>query len=86
MLFDLAADRLSDAPSVPQDLYSYETRGLSVTSWHNSAKIAGRPVVLAPFEEARSHAVAPDKKKFVTGTNWALRAYAVPATAKNTGA
>jgi hypothetical protein len=77
VLFDLATATLSDAPSGLADLASADTQGLPVTEWINDSrpKFGGAPLALEPYEVARALAIAPDKQRFVLGTEYWLRAY-----------
>ena len=77
VLFDLAAERLIDAPAAVEGLNSADAKGLPVTDWTNRVdpKLAGVPLKLREFELARSLAIAPDKRRFVLGADWSLRAY-----------
>jgi WD40 repeat protein len=77
VLFDLAAERLSDAPDVPQDFHQADTRSLDIQDWINNTnpKLVGVPIKLEEYEMARSLAIAPDKQRFVLGAEWSLRAY-----------
>lgn len=77
VLFDLATERLSDAPDTPNDLHAADTTSLPATDWINTPnpKLAGKPIELEPHEWARSFAITPDKEYFVIGADWSLRAY-----------
>jgi WD40 repeat protein len=77
VLFDLAAERLIDAPAAVQGLNSGDTKSLPVTDWSNRVdpKLAGVPLKLRELELARSLAIAPDKRRFILGADWGLRAY-----------
>jgi WD40 repeat protein len=77
VLFDLAAERLIDAPAAVQGLDPADTKSLPLTDWTNRVdpKLAGVPLKLREFELARSLAIAPDKSRFILGADWWLRAY-----------
>jgi hypothetical protein len=77
VLFDLAAEELKDAASLPNDLQGADISGLPVTDWINNTapKVGGRPIVLEQYERALALAVAPDKQRFVLSTDWSLRGY-----------
>lgn len=51
--------------------------GLSVTDWEDGydPKLAGKPLALEEFERARGLALDPERRRFVRGTEWSLRAY-----------
>jgi hypothetical protein len=77
VLFDLAAERLIDAPKAVEGLSSADNKSLPVTDWKNTVdpKLAGVPLKLRAFELARSLAIAPEKSRFILGADWWLRAY-----------
>jgi WD40 repeat protein len=77
VLFDIAAERLNDAPNAVEGLTAADTESLAVANWNNlpNPTLAGKPIELEPYETARSLAIAPDKQRFVLGTEWSLRAY-----------
>jgi WD40 repeat protein len=77
VLFNIDAERLSDAPSAIRDLYSADTKSLVITDWDNSQhpKLAGKLINLRVNEWVKSLAIAPDKRSFILGTEWTLRAY-----------
>ena len=77
VLFDLAMATLTDAGAAIADLGGGDTQGLPVTDWMNDPrpKFAGVPLALEPYEVARALAIAPDKQRFVLGTEYWLRAY-----------
>ena len=77
VLFDLAAFRLSDAPSGVAGLAQPKTSSLAVSDWEDTTapKLNGEPITLRNYEMSRSLAIAPDAQRFVLGTKWFLRAY-----------
>jgi Caspase domain/WD domain, G-beta repeat len=77
VLFDLTAATLTDAANAVADLTPGDTQGLPVSDWINDArpKFAGAPLALEPYEVARALAIAPNKQRFVLGTEYWLRAY-----------
>ncbi len=77
VVFDLTAGTLTDAPNPSADLGVGDTQGLPVTDWLNDQrpKFAGNLLPLEPYEVARALAVAPDKERFVLGTEYWLRSY-----------
>ncbi len=91
--FDIAQRSLVPAPTADPALARAQTQGLPITDWRNSAapKLAGKPLRLDDQELARSLAIAPDRQRFLLGTDYNLRLYgangvelkrvAVPATA-----
>jgi WD40 repeat protein len=84
VVFDLPTEELSaatpligTAAATPAGLTPADTTGLPVTDWRHSLnpKLQGRGIEIDNSELSRSLAVAPDKERFVLGTEWALRAY-----------
>jgi WD40 repeat protein len=85
VVFDLATEELSAAPSTvtaaatqpPGGLAPADTTGLPVTDWRHAynPKLNGARLDLDPSELSRSLAIAPDRERFVLGTEWSLRAY-----------
>jgi WD40 repeat protein len=77
VLFDLSAERLSEAAEAPKNLHAANTESIKVTNWIDNLepKLAGAAIALDKYEHAHSLAVAPDKSIFVLGTDWKLRAY-----------
>lgn len=51
--------------------------GLNVTDWEDSGtpKLNGQALVLDQYERSFSLAIAPDKTRFLLGTDWSLRLY-----------
>jgi hypothetical protein len=77
VLFDLATEKLSDAPEALPGLYAGDTQSLPVTDWLNryDPKLDGMAIKLEDVERAHSFAIAPDKRSFILGTDFYLRAY-----------
>jgi WD40 repeat protein len=77
VLFDLVAERVTDAPNREPDLSGPDTRSLAVTDWvHNPGpRLDGRPLTLEQYERARALAIAPDRDTFVLGADWSIRGY-----------
>jgi hypothetical protein len=77
ILFDLAAERLSDTADILQDLHQADTDSLDIKDWisNTNPKLGGVPIKLEEYEWARSLAIAPDKQRFVLGTEWYLRGH-----------
>ncbi|MGH6816407.1 MAG: hypothetical protein ACREC6_11955, partial [Hyphomicrobiaceae bacterium] len=76
VLFDVATQRLTDAPSPVSGLSAADTTSLKVSDWQNVApKLDGAPLALQQYEWSFALAIAPDRARFVLGTNWRLRAY-----------
>jgi WD40 repeat protein len=77
VLFDLATGRLTDQPQPVAGLFPPETKSLKIENWINDEqpKLNGKPIVLEPYEIARSLAITPDGNAFVLGTDWWIRAY-----------
>ena len=65
-----SAEKLAP-PRLPEDA------GLPLSNWKNSPgpKLGSRLLALQPGEVSRSVALASDKKRFVLGTEWFLRAF-----------
>src|SRR5262249_11218348 len=72
VLFDLAAGTLTDAPNPLAELSPSSTQGLPITDWLNGAqpKFGGATLKLEPYELARALAVAPNRERFVLGTEY----------------
>src|SRR5262245_48957085 len=78
VLFDLATEHLRDAPHAQSDLHAADTKSLPVTDWFETyhPKLDGKPIGdLREIEQARSLAIAPDKQRFILGTEHNVRAY-----------
>lgn len=77
VLFDLTTGRLTDQPQPVGGLFAAETKSLKIENWVNDEqpKLDGKPIVLEPYEIARSLAITPDGNAFVLGTDWWIRAY-----------
>jgi WD40 repeat protein len=75
VLFDLAAERMTDAPNQADDLHTTDEHALPIAIDSTGPKLGGRPIKLQPYDVPRSLAIAPDKKHFLLGGNWSLRAY-----------
>jgi WD40 repeat protein len=59
------------------DLMPPITAGIAVTDWKNTTtpKINGEVIKLKQHEPSRSLAIAPDKSRFLLGTEWSLRLF-----------
>ena len=70
VLFDLARAHISDAPDKLADLSVAHTQDVALTDWRDrdDPKFKGKRLALNENEKVRSLAVAPDKKRFVLGT------------------
>jgi WD40 repeat protein len=77
VLFDLAAERLTEAPNWIDDMTGPDTRGLPITDWtHNdNPRFSGTPIRLEQYEKSRTIAVTRDREQFVLGADWSLRGY-----------
>ena len=77
VLFDIAAEQLTDAPNRASDLVDADTTGLPVTDWFDSwqPKLSGIPIKLMQNEQSHALAVAPDAQRFVLGGDWSLRGF-----------
>src|SRR5262249_38071065 len=51
--------------------------GLAIQNWNNKEhpSLNGKLLEVEEHEGSRSLAISPDKRRFVLGTNWALRSY-----------
>jgi WD40 repeat protein len=76
VLFDLTKASLSDA-APPKGLFSARTEGLNVDRWEEgeAPTVSGRPIPLENYEISHSLAIRDDRKSFILGTNFSLRAY-----------
>lgn len=83
VLFDLAAERLAEMTERPADLAESDITSLAVTDWYDrvGTKVDGKSLQLERDEMSRSLAIAPDKSRFVLGTEWRLRMYKSDGTA-----
>src|SRR5205814_182622 len=75
--FDLRSLTLST--SIPSDGLTFAPlrEGLMIDGWRDgtSPTLSARPIPLAPYELARSVAIAPDAKRFFLGSNFTLTAF-----------
>jgi WD40 repeat protein len=76
VLFDLTKANLSEA-SPPKGFFSAVTAGLNVDGWENrdAPTVSGRQIPLDNYETSRSLAIRHDRKGFILGTEFWLRAY-----------
>ena len=74
--FDVQALTLTANPN-SRDLAPPIQTGLEIEDWDNSygPTIDGKPISLKFRELSRSLAIHPDRKRFVIGTNWRIRAF-----------
>lgn len=88
VLFDLDAERLTNAPAHSSGLYSANIESLEVTDWEDTSWGDTNPPALESVplgrrgtlndrrdEISRSLAISPDMQHFVIGSEWRLRAY-----------
>jgi WD40 repeat protein len=77
VLFDLPAERVVDAPNMPDDLVGADTRSLPISDWahHDNPRLSGTPIRLERYEKSRAIAIAPDRERFVLGADWSLRGF-----------
>jgi len=75
--FDLRALRLSSQEPPDHRTHPPKVNGLQIEDWHYSyqPKLDGKLVGLDPSERSQSLAIQADNRRFVLGTNWALRAF-----------
>jgi peptidoglycan hydrolase-like protein with peptidoglycan-binding domain len=59
------------------DLTPPRTEGLTIKEWEDNYKptLDGTPLVLEPYEFSRVLAIAPDRQRFLLGTQWYLRLF-----------
>jgi hypothetical protein len=69
VLFDLAANRLTDQPQPAAGLGEPDTTSLKLSDWEDkfTPKLDGKPLALDERERARSVAIAPGGDRFVLG-------------------
>jgi WD40 repeat protein len=75
--FSLSEQRLILNPASDIHLTAPNTTSLDITDWKNTyePKINGKALFLTQYEFSRSLAIAPDKSKFLLGTEWYLRLF-----------
>ena len=77
--FSVTEARLEVSPLSDASLQGAVTEapGLEVTDWKNSRspKLNGEPLTLKARETSRSLAIAPDRQRFLLGTEWSLRLF-----------
>jgi WD40 repeat protein len=75
--FDLRERQLALDVSPAPGLTSPSTEGLDVHDWDNNSRptLAGKPLLLQPYEISRSIAIAADRSRFALGTSWYLRLF-----------
>ncbi len=72
--FSLSEQSLILNPQPDTNLTAPDTTSLDITSWKNTyePKLNGKALFLKQYERSRSLAIAPDKSKFLLGTEWNL--------------
>lgn len=77
ILFDLTKASVADAGQPPQDLFPPLTEGLEVAGWNYeyNTTFGGQRIPLDDYERSRALSVRHDRKGFILGTNFWLRAY-----------
>jgi len=75
--FDLRSLTLSSQPPNDGLTFAPPREGLMIDGWRNgtSPTLNTRPIPFAPYDIARSVAIAPDAKRFFLGSNFALAAF-----------
>ena len=75
--FDLRAHKLSVDPPAGQQTTRPRQAGLLIERWYLdfSPTLDGKPIALESRELSRSLAIHPDGRRFVLGSEWALRAF-----------
>jgi WD40 repeat protein len=78
VLFDLAAGKLTDAPAPIAGMTQPNTTSLDIKDWRHRDKplFNGQPIALSNYETSRSLAIRDDRKGFVLGAEWTVRAFA----------
>lgn len=76
-LFDLPGFQLAASPTPPPGLHVADTKALPVNGWEDTTTptLAGKPLPLQQYENARSLAIAPDAQTFILGASWSLRRF-----------
>jgi WD40 repeat protein len=77
ILFDLGQATVASSPNPVSDFIQPIIEGLPVADWKNTyaPKFDGKPIAFEQYETSRSVAIRPDRKGFVLGTEYLLRAY-----------
>jgi WD40 repeat protein len=77
IVFDLGQATVTAAPDPVPSFHVPLIDGLPISDWKNSYNptIAGKPIALNQHEMSRSLAIRPDRKAFVLGTAYWLRAF-----------
>jgi WD40 repeat protein len=77
VLFDLGQATVTSAPDPIPGLKAPLIEGLPVSNWYDDYKptFAGKPIALERYEMSRSLAIRPDRKGFVLGGDFWLRAF-----------
>jgi WD40 repeat protein len=77
ILFDLEQATVASAPNPVSDFKQPIIEGLPISDWKNNykPKLGDKVITLEQFELSRSLAIRPDRKGFVLGTEFSLRAY-----------
>jgi WD40 repeat protein len=75
--FSLSEQRLILNPQPDTNLTAPDTSSLDITGWKDTyePKLNGKALPLEQYEMSRSLAIAPDKSKFLLGTEWYLRLF-----------
>jgi WD40 repeat protein len=76
-IFDIGTRRLIVDSATPGGMSVARQTGLPIEHWRNehAPTLAGEKLVLDPYETSRSLAIEPNGRRFVLGTEWALRAF-----------
>jgi WD40 repeat protein len=77
VLFELAAEQLSEAVGPPSALDGPDTRSVPVVDWFDNPtpKVGGIPLRLEQHEWSRALAIAPGGQTLVIGAEWSLRGF-----------
>src|SRR5262249_8543765 len=77
VVFDVGMGTISNAPDALPDLLPAVIRGLDIDDWQDQFEptLDGKVLPLKQLERSRSLAVRDDRRGFVLGTVWYLRAF-----------
>ncbi len=73
--FDVSKLSLGSAANADRKTAPPIQAGMKIVGYGDKPTLEGKPLEISRGEEARSLAIAPDKKRFVIGGDWYLRAF-----------